>query len=102
MLIAYATAEGGRRGGGTLCQGAGRGDCQAGCRDSHNVPACADTGGLYHRPRAVVDGTFEFYIPGMEDDYAVVVGKLAGNAGKGSYKYKSGACSGTMTLYRSQ
>jgi len=30
MLIAYATAEGGRRGGGTLCQGAGRGDCKPG------------------------------------------------------------------------
>jgi Caspase domain len=52
--------------------------------------------------RLAADGTFEFYIPGIEMDYAVVVGKLAGNSGAGRYKYKSGFCYGTMTLQRRQ
>ena len=78
------------------------------CRNKRWRPAVLIEGtnmrmiGYKKAGRLAADGTFEFYIPGMEDDYAVVVGKLAGNAGRGSYKYKSGACSGTMTLHRSQ
>ena len=53
--------------------------------------------------RLAADGTFAFYIPGKwENDYALVVGKLAGNSGVGRYKYKSGFCFGTMTLRRRQ
>jgi hypothetical protein len=51
--------------------------------------------------RLTTDGNFEFYIPGLEDDYAVVVGKVNGDSGAGSYKYKTGVCSGTITLQRS-
>ena len=53
--------------------------------------------------RLAANGTFAFYIPGKwENDYALVVGKLAGNSGVGRYKYKSGFCFGTMTLRRRQ
>jgi hypothetical protein len=80
-----------------------------GCKNKQWSPTVSVEGtsikmiGFKKTGRLTGDGNFEFYLPGaLEDDFAVVVGRLIGNSGNGNYKYKSGLCFGTITLQRLQ